>query len=60
VEYRVAHPQWRVWPAMDATFDCAAAEFYGPEFAVALSHPPTSAFVADGSAIEVYRGEKIA
>jgi uncharacterized protein YqjF (DUF2071 family) len=59
VEYRVAHPPWRVWAALGAEFTCAAAEFYGPQYAECLGGKPTSAFVAEGSAIEVYGGGRI-
>jgi hypothetical protein len=56
IEYQVAHPRWRIWPAYNVEFAWAAAEFYGPEYAETLSGKPSSAFVVDGSAIEVYRG----
>ena len=59
VEYRVSHPQWPVWQATDAEFDCDVGEFYGAQFADALKGEPTSTFVAEGSAIEVYRGEHV-
>lgn len=56
VEYRVAHPQWRVWQAAEARLECDAATLYGPQFAEALQAPPHSAFVADGSGITVSGG----
>lgn len=59
VEYEVVHPRWRVWPATEARFHCAISEFYGPAFVEPLSKTPTSAFVAEGSAIEVRQGEKL-
>lgn len=59
MEYRVAHPQWRVWSATGAVFECDTAAFYGPQYAACLNSKPTSAFVADGSAIEVHRGERM-
>jgi hypothetical protein len=59
VEYRVEHPPWRVWQAEDATFTCDVGRLYGPEFAVALSGPPRSAFLAEGSPVEVRRGVRI-
>lgn len=59
MEYRVEHPPWRVWRATTSTLGCDVASFYGPEYASALSQSPTSAFVADGSDIAVYRGEVI-
>lgn len=60
LEYQVAHPSWSAWTAVNARFVGDAARFYGPEFAEALSGPPSSAFVADGSAVEVYRGVPLA
>jgi uncharacterized protein YqjF (DUF2071 family) len=56
VEYRVEHPRWRVWRAAAASLDCRAAELYGPQFAAALASPPSSAFLADGSPVIVYKG----
>jgi len=60
VEYRVEHPSWGVWPASDAALDCDPATAYGPAFAAMLASPPASAFVADGSAVTVRRGVRIA
>jgi uncharacterized protein YqjF (DUF2071 family) len=60
VEYQVEHPPWRVWQAENVAFDCNAKAMYGPEFALALSRKPSSAFVAEGSGIVVRRGTRIA
>jgi uncharacterized protein YqjF (DUF2071 family) len=59
VEYRVAHPPWRVWQAQAPKLECAVGVFYGTPFVAALSQPPTSAFVAEGSPIEVFRGVRL-
>jgi uncharacterized protein YqjF (DUF2071 family) len=56
VEYQVEHPRWRVWNADTAALDCNAASLYGPEFGDALSGSPSTAFIADGSAVIVRRG----
>jgi uncharacterized protein YqjF (DUF2071 family) len=56
-EYRVDHPAWNAWPAERAWHDIDAADFYGPAFAPMLREPPVSSFVADGSAVTVYRGQ---
>lgn len=56
LEYEVRHPPWRVWTVPRAELDCEAATLYGPGFAEALSRPPYSAFVADGSPVSVFRG----
>lgn len=60
VEYQVEHPRWNIWPAQAAEFVGNAQHLYGPEFAAALSMPPDSAFLADGSAVTVYRGTPLA
>lgn len=57
VEYQVAHPQWQVWQARVPQFECGVEGFYGQQFATALGGNPTSAFVAEGSAIEVFKGD---
>lgn len=56
LEYRVAHPQWPVWQAAEANFDCDVKGIYGPQFSEALAAAPASAFLAEGSATEVYPG----
>lgn len=60
IEYRVEHPQWRVWPA--GTWEMAGdvATFYGPDFAPALEKEPTSVFVAEGSRVSVRQGNRLA
>ena len=60
VEYEVAHPPWRVWQAYDATLSGDSATTYGPAFARSLAAPPRSAFVAEGSAITVFRPRRLA
>jgi len=59
VEYRVQHPRWNVWSATDARLDGNLHDVYGPEFAQALSGPPRSAFVADGSPVTVFAPRRI-
>lgn len=60
VEYRVAHPPWRVWQVTSATFEAPVRELYGAAFAEVLAAPPRSAFVAEGSDVTVHRGVRIA
>jgi len=60
IEYRVEHPQWRVWRAARAELACAVAQVYGEEFVGPLSRPPASAFVAEGSAVVVRKGTRCA
>lgn len=54
VEYEVRHPTWRVWSAVDPELSADVVDLYGPEFAAALSRPPVSALVAEGSTVAVY------
>lgn len=56
LEYRVEHPPWRIWRATASHLDCDVAALYGAEFAEALSGPPASAFLAEGSAVSIHRG----
>ena len=59
VEYQVEHPRWRVWRASGAELDCDVSALYGAEFANFLRGAPSSAFVADGSAVTVHRGVRL-
>lgn len=60
VEYQVTHIPWRVWAATSAGFQGHAPDLYGTSFADILSRKPASAFVADGSAVQVLMAERIA
>lgn len=57
--YRVAHPCWRVWKGRAAKFDGDATQLYGRELGAALRGIPSSAFLAEGSAVTVFRGGTI-
>jgi uncharacterized protein YqjF (DUF2071 family) len=59
IEYRVEHPRWSVATADQAALEGDPETTYGPEFGAILREPPTSAFVADGSAVAVYRGVRL-
>jgi len=56
LEYRVEHPRWNVWRAVDAELECDIAALYGARFAPFLNARPSSCFVADGSEVVVRRG----
>ena len=58
-EYQVLHAPWRVALADDIVWDCDLADTYDPPFAEFLATSPASALVADGSAIELFRGRRI-
>ncbi len=59
LEYGVEHPPWRVWRASAARLDCDVEDEYGREYLSALSRPPSSAFVAEGSPVAVFQGERL-
>ena len=58
VEYHVAHIPWRVWNATHAEFSGDPSDIYGGELSEVFTKAPApaSAFVADGSPVEVMRG----
>jgi len=58
-EYQVEHPQWKVSDATTAQFTGPAERYYGLRFAKALANPPDSAFLAEGSAVTVFKGSRI-
>lgn len=60
IEYRVDHPSWQVWTDATAHLMGPVADCYGPPFADLLRKEPTSTFLADGSAVEVYRPTRVA
>ena len=53
------HPPWRVWQVRESWLQCDVAALYGPEFAPFLAGPPSSAFLAEGSAVVVRRGRRL-
>ena len=60
VEYRVAHERWRAAVAASSGFEGDPTAIYGTAFADVLRGKPASAFLAEGSAVEVFSGEKVA
>ncbi len=59
IEYQVAHPSWRVWDTTDANYSGDPAALYGAEFGAVLSRRPDSALLAEGSPVEVFRGQRV-
>jgi hypothetical protein len=59
VEYAVEHPPWRVWQVGESWLECDVAALYGPEFAPYLAAEPSSAFLAEGSAVVVRQGQRL-
>lgn len=60
VEYEVTHPPWRIWQATTPELDVDAAKLYGDDFVQPLATAPRSAFIAEGSAVTVFRPRRIA
>jgi hypothetical protein len=58
-EYRVIHTPWHVAPAENVSWDCDLAATYNTPLAEHLAAPPTSAFIAAGSPIQLYRGRRL-
>jgi len=58
-EYRVEHPRWKIWNADRFEFSADVASLYGDQFTETLSQSPRSAFIADGSPIEVLLREQL-
>jgi len=59
VEYHVVHVSWGICMASEGAFSGNGAGLYGKEFGEVLSRPPNSAYIAKGSPVVVYRGEKL-
>lgn len=59
LEYRVEHPRWRVYDVADAKLDCDVAGLYGEQFCESTSRKSSSAFLAEGSAVTVYKGMRL-
>lgn len=59
VEYQVEHPQWNVREAGNARFLGDGSKYYGQQFGEVLARDPDSAFLAEGSAVTVFRGETV-
>jgi len=59
LEYHVTHVPWRVQLASEARFEGNATALYGQDLAKVLSRPPDSAYIAEGSPIEVLAGAEI-
>ena len=59
LEYEVQHPRWNVRNALRASFSGNVAALYGDEIAKCLLKSPDSAFLAEGSAVTVFKGKRI-
>jgi uncharacterized protein len=59
VEYHVAHDPWRVWASVEGGFEGETGALYGNELATVLKRRPDSAFVAEGSPVTVFTGNRV-
>jgi uncharacterized protein YqjF (DUF2071 family) len=59
LEYRVAHPTWRIRPAESGRLEGALRRLYGDALAGILSAPPAHALLAEGSRVAVYLGRRL-
>lgn len=59
VEYHVSHTPWKVWKATHAEFSGSASDLYGEQLSRQLAKTPASAFIADGSPVQVFQGSKL-
>ena len=58
-EYRVEHPRWKVWTADSFELSADVTTLYGEQFVEPLNAKPHSAFIADGSPIQVLLREQL-
>ena len=60
VEYQVEHPAWSCRQVAESAVDCDTGALCGPQFAGPLSAAPRSAFVSEGSLVQVRLGGRVA
>jgi len=56
MEYQVEHPRWRYYNVAEASLQCDVGGLYGSAFQTSMSRSPSSAFLAEGSAVRVHHG----
>ena len=59
LEYQVSHVPWQVWATATSGFEGEANTLYGSDLGPLLQRRPDCAFVADGSPVIVFRGDRI-
>jgi uncharacterized protein len=59
LEYHVSHVPWQVWVSTTAGFEGDVSDLYGIELSRVLQGHPSSAFIADGSPVTVFKGRKL-
>jgi uncharacterized protein len=58
-EYQVEHPPWQIRRVAQPTLNARVASLYGDTFARFLTPTPHSAILAEGSAVQIRRGERL-
>ncbi len=59
LEYNVEHPPWQIYTPTESQIEVDVAATYGVKWSDALSSPPRSIFVAEGSPVVVRQGVRI-
>ncbi len=59
LEYRVDHPRWPVWIPRSCSAEGPMQLVFGEPFAEVLRQAPASAFVATGSEVSVFPGQRL-
>ena len=57
--YEVVHPKWRIHKVNSYDIVCDTRQLYGATFEATLNQRPQSVFLAEGSAVQVMKGNKI-
>jgi uncharacterized protein YqjF (DUF2071 family) len=57
--YQVEHPTWQVYPVKKYSIDADFGALYGEGFSGLTGKTPDSVFLAEGSAVKIYKGEKL-
>lgn len=57
--YKVEHPRWDIHRVNSYDVKCNTEALYGASFSEALQQKPRSVFLANGSAVRVFKGTKI-
>jgi uncharacterized protein len=53
-EYRIEHSRWKIWQPASFEFKAEVATLYGEKFVEPLNAKPVSAFIPDGSFVQVF------
>jgi uncharacterized protein YqjF (DUF2071 family) len=59
-QYEVHHPRWQTYPILSHTIAADFGALYGPHFAALNRRPPDNILLAEGSAISVGGGTRLA